>query len=472
MSSTSAPALMPLNQSTSARKKRPSFRPTTQLQRQQTTAQVGDNTVTLTTENTTISNVETLTAKSVGIVAANPENPAPSAQSQQHFTDFNCNTTQKPRVQSLSMFATQGYNDTNAQSTQMSIELEGNSSKSTIHDSIAGDIIPVVKTGFSSTRKIHLAKLNAKKRKLKTQGVAIVGAGSGTIRTDVTNTPVEFSPKILTTVENEPVLPEKSRETTITNASSSSTVNLSHYPSIQLPPTITLNSGDKPTLSSFCSTFKVKKPRKKRQQKQRSQQPDAPGTNSRTNDRNKNGSDSVDNHRFLNSGTGTSASAYTDKEIGTVATNKQGPSVQIVNGEIVLQEKSLEYEANDAAIDNDKNNSYYTTVVEEESQLAIINASYNSFLPDHKQRRNNWWTDEETMQFYIALRQVGVDFGTMEAYFEKEQGKARNRQQLKRKYQMELVRNPGLVEMALDPKSKIEIGMLTAADVFLVLQRV
>lgn len=82
--------------------------------------------------------------------------------------------------------------------------------------------------------------------------------------------------------------------------------------------------------------------------------------------------------------------------------------------------------------------------------LGIVGASINSFVnrkgPQH-------WTVKETERFYEALRQLGTDFGCMEAFFEN-----RTRKQLKRKYQAEQTRNPRLVEMALDPKNQTEIG--------------
>lgn len=128
----------------------------------------------------------------------------------------------------------------------------------------------------------------------------------------------------------------------------------------------------------------------------------------------------------------------------------QGPVVQIVNGEIVLQESSIVV-AGSAKPDED------LPVVEEEAQLAVVGASYNSFV---SRRAPQHWTVEETQLFYEALRQVGCDFGTMEAYFDKK----RTRKQLKRKYQIETIKNPRLIQMALDPASKKEIGTCQPCD--------
>jgi len=121
-----------------------------------------------------------------------------------------------------------------------------------------------------------------------------------------------------------------------------------------------------------------------------------------------------------------------------------GPVVQIINGEIVLQESSMVVEGSGKPDEE-------FTVVEEDSQLAVVGASYNSFV---SRRAPQHWSVPETQLFYEALRQIGTDFGTMEAYF----GKKRTRKQLKRKYQIESTKNPQLVEMALDPSAQKEIG--------------
>ena len=130
-----------------------------------------------------------------------------------------------------------------------------------------------------------------------------------------------------------------------------------------------------------------------------------------------------------------------------------GPTVRIVDGEIVLQKSSMIVNASSKEVEK-------YPVVEEEAQLAVVGASYNSFVnrkgPQH-------WTPEETERFYEALRQIGTDFSTMEAYF----GSKRTRRQLKRKYQTELARFPLLVEAALDPKSRKEIGKSMSSCLFL-----
>jgi hypothetical protein len=121
-----------------------------------------------------------------------------------------------------------------------------------------------------------------------------------------------------------------------------------------------------------------------------------------------------------------------------------GPVVQIINGEIVLQESSMVVTGNSRPEEE-------FPVIEEEMQLAVVGASYNSFV---SRRAPQHWSVEETELFYDALRQVGTDFGTMEAYF----GKKRTRKQLKRKYQIESTKNPQLIDLALDPSSFKKVG--------------
>ena len=174
-----------------------------------------------------------------------------------------------------------------------------------------------------------------------------------------------------------------------------------------------------------------------------------------------------------------------------------GPVVQIVNGEIVLQESSMVFHGAvggpgsflsggaTADADNNNNNNYGTgtgllssssfatdgnptmTVVEEEAEMAVVGATYTSFATGRRARpKVSHWTVEETQLFYDALQQVGLDFGTMEAYFEaaalnSHDGNIRFRQrrQLKRKYQAEYNKNPKLIEKALQCQGRVGIDL-------------
>lgn len=131
--------------------------------------------------------------------------------------------------------------------------------------------------------------------------------------------------------------------------------------------------------------------------------------------------------------------------------NTGAPVVQMVNGEIVLEESSLVFPGQRRSV---KEVEEEYDVIEEDAQLAIVGASYNSFVnrkgPQH-------WNVAETNQFYQALRQLGTDFTSMEALFEN-----RTRKQLKRKYTAELSKNPKLVEMALNPSYQKDVGKYAA----------
>ncbi len=146
-----------------------------------------------------------------------------------------------------------------------------------------------------------------------------------------------------------------------------------------------------------------------------------------------------------------------------------GPVVQIVNGEIVLQESSLYVPTARKSVQEVEDE--FQQVVEEETHLAAIGASYNSFVVQHhsssassttagtannaiNSRAPQHWNVEDTKLFYEALRQVGTDFGTMTSYFPN-----RNRKQLKRKYQIESAKYPNLIELALHPKVQKEIDL-------------
>ena len=115
------------------------------------------------------------------------------------------------------------------------------------------------------------------------------------------------------------------------------------------------------------------------------------------------------------------------------------------------------------------NNNALMTVVEEEAEMAVVGATYTSFATGRRARpKVSHWTVEETQLFYEALQQVGMDFGTMEAYFEAaalDNGRNNNkirfreRRQLKRKYQAEYNKNPQLIEKTLQCQGRVGIDL-------------
>lgn len=174
------------------------------------------------------------------------------------------------------------------------------------------------------------------------------------------------------------------------------------------------------TLKSFCSRYRIKEKRSqtKAQKANPAQQP-APNAAAET----------------------------------SAASSSAGPVVQVVNGEIVLQESSVVVPGARRSV-QEVEAEFGQEVVEEEAQhSAVIGASYNSFV---SRRAPQHWSVVETKKFYKCLRMVGTDFATMAAFFDD-----RTRKQLKRKYQVENTKNPHLIELALSPQARIPLGMHT-----------
>jgi hypothetical protein len=126
-----------------------------------------------------------------------------------------------------------------------------------------------------------------------------------------------------------------------------------------------------------------------------------------------------------------------------------GPQVKIVDGEIVLQESSMVVPTARKTVQEVEEE--YQHVVEEEGHTTIVGASYNSFVT---RRKPQHWAVAETKLFYHALRQVGSDFVTMNAFFPN-----RTRKQLKKKFQRENIKNPHLIQLSLEPRNKLKLDM-------------
>jgi len=176
-------------------------------------------------------------------------------------------------------------------------------------------------------------------------------------------------------------------------------------------------STEKPSMSHFCTTFKSR-PTKTSQ--------DLPA-------------------KERNQSKTQQKSTADDKQDSTPA----GPAVQIVDGEIVLQESSMILHGNVKPPTEDDEE---YQVVEEEDQLGGIGSTYTSF--SKKRNISVRWTAQETEIFYKALRQVGTDFTTMESFFD-----GRTQKTLKRKYKFEMTKNPALVEAALNPSARKNVDL-------------
>mmetsp|Transcript_26685 Transcript_26685/g.40143 ORF Transcript_26685/g.40143 Transcript_26685/m.40143 type:complete len:321 (+) Transcript_26685:2-964(+) len=149
----------------------------------------------------------------------------------------------------------------------------------------------------------------------------------------------------------------------------------------------------------------------------------------------------------------------TEETAPPAAAAPEGPQVEIINGEIVITQSSL-LSHPETRTSTDQIDKEFGTVVEDETptQLGAINARYDSYVtkPRAKPKR---WTAEETKSFYRALRQCGTDFSMMQMFLE-----GRTRSQLKSKYKLELRKNGRLVDMALDPKSKLKLDLSVFGD--------
>jgi transcription factor TFIIIB component B'' len=109
------------------------------------------------------------------------------------------------------------------------------------------------------------------------------------------------------------------------------------------------------------------------------------------------------------------------------------PQVLVVDGQIVINEKSLTV---NAAVERATALSDFTRV--EESGTKLNSATYANYTKAEK------WTKEDTEFFFQALRQFGTDFSLIQRLFP-----GRSRRQIKKKYLVEDKINPGRVEAAI-----------------------
>jgi Myb DNA-binding like len=283
---------------------------------------------------------------------------------------------------------------------------------------------PVATTTMTTTMTTTAARRGRKRKKT---GVEIGASRSArlVLSDNHHKKKKEISPEQLLASELVEATSTKTATTTTTATTGLSQDNSSHRQS-DPDATVVLPDNDtsgQPRLSTFCSRFRSKR---KSKEKPAAAVPLTEPAAQKT------------------------ASAAQDAESSTPP-NTAGPVVKVVNGEIVLQESSMVVNNSSKPADEE------FPVIEEEAHLAVVGASYNSFV---SRRAPQHWTVAETQLFFEALRQVGTDFGTMEVYFDKK----RTRKQLKRKYQIESTKNPRLIEAALDPTAKKDIGTCFVAN--------
>ncbi|KAJ7557912.1 hypothetical protein O6H91_04G015500 [Diphasiastrum complanatum] len=117
---------------------------------------------------------------------------------------------------------------------------------------------------------------------------------------------------------------------------------------------------------------------------------------------------------------------------------EMAPQVQIIDGQIVINEQSLTISASAANKDNLET---YRRVDENSSKL-----NYHSYMNKTPTER---WSLEETELFYKAVRQFGTDFALIQNLFP-----GRTRRQIKAKFKKEDRLNPFRINSTLQHRSK------------------
>ena len=164
----------------------------------------------------------------------------------------------------------------------------------------------------------------------------------------------------------------------------------------------------------------------------------------------------------LDEGSATNNAEATSTETTTTtatlaAEEATGPQVRVdEHGQIVIAQDSLlpnpETRQSTAQIDQELGGA----VVDEgetPTQLGAIHARYDSYTTQPRTAPVRW-SVTETKAFYNALRQCGTDFSMMQMFLV-----GRTRSQLKRKYKVESRKNARLVDMALNPRTKVKLDL-------------
>jgi len=120
------------------------------------------------------------------------------------------------------------------------------------------------------------------------------------------------------------------------------------------------------------------------------------------------------------------------------------PQVKVgTNGEIILDESSLQIQTNDQKKAKD--------LLQKSPVVFESNRTSTNYGTWSKKRRHSDWSERETIKFYKALSVFGSDFSMMESIF-----KNRSRQELKLKFKKEEKMNNKIVDKCLKEK-----GMFT-----------
>lgn len=113
------------------------------------------------------------------------------------------------------------------------------------------------------------------------------------------------------------------------------------------------------------------------------------------------------------------------------------PQLEIVDGHIRINEASMQYDRH-AAADQARG-----VVFEQEEDDFTTPVTQRTYM--RRQPQGNFWTDEETIKFYHGLRMFGTDFNMISKMF----GGAKNRRQVKLKFNREERANPVAVNRCI-----------------------
>ncbi|ROW12077.1 hypothetical protein VMCG_00474 [Cytospora schulzeri] len=113
------------------------------------------------------------------------------------------------------------------------------------------------------------------------------------------------------------------------------------------------------------------------------------------------------------------------------------PRLVMRDGQLTLDEGTTQYDRHAAA---DAARGVVYEQEEDEFTTAVTQATYM-----RRQPQGNFWTDEDTVKFYHGLRMFGTDFNTISKMF----GGAKNRRQVKLKFNREERANPVAVNKCI-----------------------
>lgn len=113
------------------------------------------------------------------------------------------------------------------------------------------------------------------------------------------------------------------------------------------------------------------------------------------------------------------------------------PQLEIVDGHIRINEASMQYDRH-AAADQARG-----VVLEQEEDDFTTPVTQRTYM--RRQPQGNFWTDAETIKFYHGLRMFGTDFNMISKMF----GGAKNRRQVKLKFNREERANPVAVNRCI-----------------------